>query len=526
MTFVAELRDELLAIERNPLEGREKRVLSANEVAAIRKRCFALFDEATRAAGDFWLRDAEQLLFEPKRFERAIQRISHELSDGLCNSADDTTLAEYVFRVFDVHWSPPSPKSTAERSPSERRELQRIARLVLDRFEERSLPSDLESFCFELRLVRHIDQVRQLSAIGRALLVLAEHDAIEWMLWLESKLSIGRTDSVRVSRELAAHLSLSTEFRYVLDVRDPDPHDDWQFPWSILKHLVELGVVHAYDDGPNTHYTINPTFHPILLDIAQQRQTPLSLVIDTMLAAERDEIITRVVPSAPPSLSATDAQSQHAKMVVHELRNVLTPVKATLSMARDHLEAGRSAEAIPLVDRVEQSVKRLFHFADELSRFTAIAAPQPEMLDVTQVIRDAIASLNGGVKITYDLALATDLPRVVGHRDRLALVVINILRNAAQVSTHASARVRVTAGLSPALDSVRLAFEDDGPGVDDGLRETIFQPGFSLRLGGSGQGLALVRQVVEVEMHGKVECAKGSLGGALFELILPAVKSD
>ena len=66
-----------------------------------------------------------------------------------------------------------------------------------------------------------------------------------------------------------------------------------------------------------------------------------------------------------------------------------------------------------------------------------------------------------------------------------------------------------------------VALEDDGPGVPPEHRERIFEQGFTLRQGGSGQGLALVREVIEVEMKGQVHCTSGDLGGAKFVLVLP-----
>ena len=52
-------------------------------------------------------------------------------------------------------------------------------------------------------------------------------------------------------------------------------------------------------------------------------------------------------------------------------------------------------------------------------------------------------------------------------------------------------------------------------------RTAIFERGFSLRAGGTGQGLALVREVVEEEMQGRIVCEESPLGGARFVLTIP-----
>ena len=66
-----------------------------------------------------------------------------------------------------------------------------------------------------------------------------------------------------------------------------------------------------------------------------------------------------------------------------------------------------------------------------------------------------------------------------------------------------------------------LPRSDDGPGVPSEHREEIFRQGFALRHGGSGQGLALVREVVEIEMRGAARCEQNDAGGASFVLTLP-----
>jgi signal transduction histidine kinase len=136
---------------------------------------------------------------------------------------------------------------------------------------------------------------------------------------------------------------------------------------------------------------------------------------------------------------------------------------------------------------------------------------------------DAGSGLNGGIALELQLP-ATELPRVVGHRDRFTLAVVNILRNAVQNSAGPRARVRISA--EAASGRVIVALEDDGPGVPPEHRERIFEQGFTLRPGGSGQGLALVREVVETEMKGEVRCTAGDLGGARFVLVLPSIKES
>lgn len=113
---------------------------------------------------------------------------------------------------------------------------------------------------------------------------------------------------------------------------------------------------------------------------------------------------------------------------------------------------------------------------------------------------------------------------LMGHRHRFTLAISNLLRNSVQARADARIEVRVLeegAGSGKARALV-ITVDDDGPGVPPQHRDEIFRPGVSLRGGGGGEGLALVREVVEKEMKGRVACEDSPLGGARFTIRLPA----
>jgi signal transduction histidine kinase len=156
--------------------------------------------------------------------------------------------------------------------------------------------------------------------------------------------------------------------------------------------------------------------------------------------------------------------------------------------------------------------------------------------DAAAAVRDAIAGvagdLNGSLRYTPLAGVAGDLngslrytpsdgaPSMVGPRARFVLAVTNLLRNAAQAVAGREGIVEVS--IEEREDEIAVRVDDNGPGVPVEQRRTIFEPGVTLRPGGSGQGLALVRQVVVGEMLGWVTCGDSPLGGARFEIVTPA----
>jgi len=68
--------------------------------------------------------------------------------------------------------------------------------------------------------------------------------------------------------------------------------------------------------------------------------------------------------------------------------------------------------------------------------------------------------------------------------------------------------------------TVAIAVRDHGPGVPDDMKDRIFEPYVTTRAGGTGLGLALVRQTV-LAHEGTVTVTDAEGGGALFTVRLP-----
>ena len=136
--------------------------------------------------------------------------------------------------------------------------------------------------------------------------------------------------------------------------------------------------------------------------------------------------------------------------------------------------------------------------------------PDLEPVDLPAVLRSAIAILEPG---RIDLAVAEPVPPVLGSAGDLGQLVVELLRNGLQ----SGRRVAVEVAAEGAA-WVRVAVQDDGPGVAPEAADRLFEPFFSTR-GAAGAGLGLHRARRIAEQHdGHLEHA----GGARFVLRLPA----
>jgi signal transduction histidine kinase len=174
-------------------------------------------------------------------------------------------------------------------------------------------------------------------------------------------------------------------------------------------------------------------------------------------------------------------------------------------------------------DRIQVILRDLLDFARPTG---AVSAGPSEPGSVEAAVNDTTALL-GPQKSMRDIELAVDLapklPKVVLSREHLVQVLLNLLLNAAdacKVGGHITVRA-VASELG-----VRLAVEDDGPGVEPAVQGNLFEPFVTTKEVGKGTGLGLA------VCRGLVEGAGGTIvhdvdhhPGARFVVDLPRAKT-
>lgn len=206
------------------------------------------------------------------------------------------------------------------------------------------------------------------------------------------------------------------------------------------------------------------------------------------------------------------ALGQAVTKINHDLRGILS----TALLVSDRLEAS----ADPEVRRVTPSLVSAIDRAVDLCRQTlGYAREGPPALALGPValaaLIDEAAAAVRAPDTRIDIAAPPGLT-VVADRDQLFRVLFNLLRNAVQAGART---VRVTAEATG--EGVTLRLRDDGPGIPDVLRQTLFQPfAGSGKPDGSGLGLVIARDLMRAH-GGDIELVQTGPDGTEFALHLP-----
>jgi signal transduction histidine kinase len=121
-----------------------------------------------------------------------------------------------------------------------------------------------------------------------------------------------------------------------------------------------------------------------------------------------------------------------------------------------------------------------------------------------------------------DITVRGEFGTLEGDEVLLRQAFSNLLRNAVEACAGASLApvVVVQAEIDQAQQVMRIAVDDNGPGIELSQREQVFRPFFTSKRNGTGLGLALVQKII-VFHNGRITAGTSPLGGASLQVTLP-----
>jgi two-component system nitrogen regulation sensor histidine kinase GlnL len=240
-------------------------------------------------------------------------------------------------------------------------------------------------------------------------------------------------------------------------------------------------------------------------------------VLEFHALAEHDQDLGEGVVSTPEP-----AAEQMARALAHEIKNPLAGLHGAAQLLERELPNKALKEYTQVIraetDRIRRLVDRLLQRPD-----VAHAGHSFNVHEVLERVRTLIGAEAGGraeVVRDYD----PSLPDIDGQPDRLTQALLNLARNALQsgaltirLRTRAERRARI--GDKSCRLALRIDVCDDGPGVPDSLRESLFLPFVTGRDEGTGLGLPVALAIARE--HGGTLAFVSRPGATTFSLLIP-----
>ncbi|ELZ85921.1 HTR-like protein [Haloferax elongans ATCC BAA-1513] len=200
--------------------------------------------------------------------------------------------------------------------------------------------------------------------------------------------------------------------------------------------------------------------------------------------------------------------AEFANIVSHDLRNPLSVAHGNLELLQDDIDDERLETVADTLDRIDDIVEDVLSMAREGRNVL-----DRERVSLADAVEEAWQTVHAE-------GATLELPESLGtiHCDRARLVRLleNLLRNATE---HAFTDDRTTPEITVQRleDEVGFAVIDDGPGIPDAERESVFERGYTTDEDGTGYGLAIVAEIADAhDWDVRIRDAAG--GGARIEV--------
>jgi signal transduction histidine kinase len=223
-------------------------------------------------------------------------------------------------------------------------------------------------------------------------------------------------------------------------------------------------------------------------------------------------------------------KDEFISMAGHELRTPLTSLQGYTELLHRKFAQQGNQEAQSYLAKMAMQINRLSRLIDDLLDISKIQAGKitfaEEAVDVDALVNEVVENLQQTAS-QHQISIEGRAQReIVGDRERLGQVVINLITNAIKYSPGAE---RITVHLACTPDTLTVSVQDFGIGIPKAQQEKVFERFYRVysdqtrTSSGLGIGLYIAHQIIE-QHNGKmwVESVEGQ--GSTFSFSLPAVR--
>jgi nitrogen fixation/metabolism regulation signal transduction histidine kinase len=223
-----------------------------------------------------------------------------------------------------------------------------------------------------------------------------------------------------------------------------------------------------------------------------------------------------------------EAWQNLTKVLRHEIMNSVTPIVSLAETMKDIVENELKAENPKEQESIDdlkdalQTVQRrgngIMKFVNAYREFTSIPLPNKTYSSASELFKtlEGIFSqkaLENKVKMSFEIE--DDFETLI-DTDQIEQVLINITKNAFEVENQSETpSILIKAYTNQGTKTIEIA--DNGIGIEKELQEKIFIPFYTTKKTGSGIGLSLSRQIMQLN-DGNINFYENQPTGAVFVL--------
>jgi two-component system NtrC family sensor kinase len=205
--------------------------------------------------------------------------------------------------------------------------------------------------------------------------------------------------------------------------------------------------------------------------------------------------------------------------IAHEVGNPLTAISSLVQMLQRRDQDETTRDKLTLISgqlqRIQNTLRELVNFSRPVSTVRTRVQPAEALSEALHIAKYYLRIKGRRI----DNQVPHDMPVVLGVRDQLVQVFLNLILNAIDATAAGGSIILQAVGDGPWLD---IRIQDSGTGIAPEDAGRLFQPYFTTKKQGTGLGLFVTRKLVG-DHGGTIDFETTPGAGTTFHVRLPAI---
>lgn len=216
----------------------------------------------------------------------------------------------------------------------------------------------------------------------------------------------------------------------------------------------------------------------------------------------------------------TNSSSLSVKTFAHYIKNELLGIVAELEMMKEEPESGN-------IDNLITTCNEIYEHLNNLQQDSNQIVLHKKIIDIVSVVQDYIESNQSRFK-SNSITVVKELPNtpiyIFGDEFYLSRVISNISINSIEAMENLEREKKLTYEIVYTSNTVILCVKDNGHGINESIKDKIFEPFVSTKVTKKnwGIGLSFVKRIVD-NLSGEIQIENIN-PGVLVRIVLPRVK--